>query len=743
MKNEILKLKKYLLLISIVFFLLPLSHLLYVYLYHDAELVPVKWWSISEWLIGNFPNLNPLRPQSGNNKYIVDLLYRSLLKYDISKDKIVSDIASCDISNLLYIECYLENNILWSDEKDITIEDIVATYKILQNTDTNPIIKSLLAETEITWENNIVTFKNKKSDINFLNVLFQPILQKNVIDEIWEDNLKWNFSTIDGIYSWRYKVINVSRDLTLWVTKFILEKNEHYQNNPVIIDKLILKLFATPNDLLRNKDSINIFNDKNNLIWESIPRFEVQQYHLHQYVWIFLNKDKIQDVSLRTFILNQINQENLLKILWEDNFKSIDSPYLTGTSRQPETKNKNLENIISKLGYYKKSKFLKDIEKAKNTYSDEVKITDKEEGETTPEKTILDFQKDSEFIILPEYVDKYNFITRNNVILKWVTPENTSEVHIGEQKIESFKANSRYFYFPLDKNMQEGENIYDIYFTINGEKKLFETITFLYHKDKDSLKEEEVLFVDKLINEEKEKEELRKKLEAIELADSKELDEKTNKINELDENLYYNKDLEEFSLNLVYILWEDELEKTAAYIKTSLESIGIHVKLSPIALNQLKQVMWKELSSPWEWKRYDMILAGINLWYFPFNLFPYLHSSQVKSGYNFSNIRKTSLDILLEELKWDTLPKTSIEPIQKKILQILEKEQILKTLYTPKIDILIDKNIKNTSLQEYIPNKSLRSEIFNNMYILDKKIINFENKSLKNFLIFIIEKLND
>jgi hypothetical protein len=47
-----------------------------------------------------------------------------------------------------------------------------------------------------------------------------------------------------------------------------------------------------------------------------------------------------------------------------------------------------------------------------------VKITDKEEGETTPEKTILDFQKDSEFIILPEYVDKYNFITRNNVILK-------------------------------------------------------------------------------------------------------------------------------------------------------------------------------------------------------------------------------------------------------------------------------------------------------------------------------------
>jgi hypothetical protein len=138
-----------------------------------------------------------------------------------------------------------------------------------------------------------------------------------------------------------------------------------------------------------------------------------------------------------------------------------------------------------------------------------------------------------------------------------------------------------------------------------------------------------------------------------------------------------------------------------------------------------------------------MILAGINLGYFPFNLFPYFHSSQVKNWYNFSNIRKTSLDILLEELKWDTLPRTRIEPIQKKVLEILEKEQVIKTLYTPKINILIDKNIKNTTLKQYLPNKSLRSEILSNMYILDKKIINFENKSLKDFLTFIIKKLND
>jgi hypothetical protein len=45
---------------------------------------------------------------------------------------------------------------------------------------------------------------------------------------------------------------------------------------------------------------------------------------------------------------------------------------------------------------------------------------DEESNETNTGtvKTIADFQEDSEFIILPEYVDKYNFITKSNVILK-------------------------------------------------------------------------------------------------------------------------------------------------------------------------------------------------------------------------------------------------------------------------------------------------------------------------------------
>ena len=744
MKNKILKLKKYLFLISIIFLVTSFSHLLYSYLYSDSELIAIKWGVISEWLIWDFPSLNPFKPLVWNNKYMVNLLYRSLLRYDINEKKIVSNIASCDISNLSYIECYLEDNIKWSNWENITTSDIISTYKILQNTDINPIIKSLLWETEIIEEDNIVIFKNEKIDINFLNVFFQPIVPKKVIDELWEEKLSWNFSSIDWIYSWKFKITNVSWDLALWITKFILEKNEFFYKNPLLIEQLIIKLFSSANNLLKNKDNINIFNDNENLIWDSVPRFENKKYSLPQYVWIFLNKDKLPDTDLRSFILNQINTSNLLNILWKENFIEVKNPFFSETNLDYDLKNKNFENILTKFWYYKKAKLIadatSDISNDIQIYSDEIKI---DESKIIKEDLNIDtYQEDSEYIISPDFVDKYNFITKDDILLKWVTPENTSEVYINDYKLTSFTANNRYFYYRLKtsyNSIKEWHNKYKIYFVINWEKKLFEEISFLYYLNYKELQEakKELLVnleTERLIEEQKLK--IQESQEAQESQENNSVEQisKTEQINELDEKFYYNENLEKYTLNLAFIDWDKQLYDTANYIERTLKEIWISINKIPIPLNQVKNFIEEE-------KTYDIILTWINLWYFSYNLFPYLHSSQVKNWYNFSKIRKTSLDIILEDLKWWVLSNKKIEELQEKIIEILQKEQILKTLYTPKINLLIDKKIKDVYLPNILPNKSLRGEIYNSSHIKEKKIININAKNFSWFLKYIISKL--
>jgi hypothetical protein len=118
------------------------------------------------------------------NKYIISILYRSLLKYDLKEKKIVSDLANCDISNLAYIECFLETNTYWSNNKPITVKDIGATYNILKTTNVNPIIKTLLADTTIEEKTNSIIFKSTKKNVNFLNIFFQPILNEELVNNL-------------------------------------------------------------------------------------------------------------------------------------------------------------------------------------------------------------------------------------------------------------------------------------------------------------------------------------------------------------------------------------------------------------------------------------------------------------------------------------------------------------------------------------------------------------------------------
>ncbi len=776
-QSKMIKLKKYLFLISIIFFVLTLSNLIYFYIYNDSKLIPIKWWTVSEWLIGNFPSLNPLKPLSWNNKYIVWLLYRNLLKFDLKENKIVWDLANCDISNLLHVECYLKDNIYWSDWQPITTEDVIATYEILKNTWVNKVISSLLEETEIKKENNTITFNNTKKDINFLNIFFQPILPKETIDSLSQDIIFWNFPTNWQIYSWDFKIWSISSDMTLWITKIFLDTNTpYYEWN---IAKLVINMFPNINSLLQNKETINIFNDDDNIIWDSIPRLENHKYILPQYFSLFINQNKIKDQNLRNYILEKINTDNLIKILWESKFEIVKNPYLTQTSTDSEVANKNFEKIIADLWYVKKSKIIENklpgiiktsswtststwmVKDSTWTTTPETKIEIKAETKveiSDSELSIDKFQKDSELIVKPTYVDKFNFITKDDVLLEWKAWANVSEVYVNDYKLTSFTKWDSMFYYRLKESywtIKAWENVYKIYFVINWEKILKEELNFLFYRNKATLETETKKYIRKLYEQEakqkageeendtqtisqeqqkqtelKQQEEEKTKLEA--LKNNQEL----QKLNDLDEKFYYNDKLEKFTLKLYYLSNQKDLEDTANFIKNSLLEIWINVETVSFNITDIKSILDDK-------DKYDMIITWVNLWFFDYNIFPYFHSSQAKNWYNFSNIKKTSLDILLEDLKsWLKNPE-EIEKTKEKILEILKKEQIVKTLYTPKLNLLIDKNIKNINIPEKLVNKSSRKDIFSTLNIKEEKIINFENKWVWDFFNFLKKKLNE
>jgi hypothetical protein len=99
------------------------------------------------------------------------------------------------------------------------------------------------------------------------------------------------------------------------------------------------------------------------------------------------------------------------------------------------------------------------------------------------------------------------------------------------------------------------------------------------------------------------------------------------------------------------------------------------------------------------------------------------------------------LDLLLEELKSNILNEEKVVELESKVLDILKEEQVIKTLYTPKDNLLVDKNLKIERAYERLPARYLRSYVLNYSYTKDEKIVNYENKSFVSFFKFIFRKL--
>lgn len=729
--QKLKKIKKYLFLISVAVFAVTLFHLIYVYLYDNAIIKPVKWWTVTEWLVWNFPSLNPIKNLSWNNQYVIWLLYRSLLRYDLEQWKIVWDIANCDISSLANIECYINETAKWSNWEKITAEDVYETYHLIRATNSNIILTSLLEDTIIEYKDDIIKFKNNKQDVNFLNVFFQPILAKSVIDNLSDESIFWNFPTTWWVYSWNFRISNVSSDTTIWVSKIVLEKNEHY--NKWNISKVTLNIFPDVNSFLKNKDSINIFNDNDNIVWSSMPRLASYRYILPQYIWLFINQNKVQNSDLRTFILNKINNTNLVDLLWKENFVTVNNPYLTETEINKEPHTKNFESIMNSLWYKKKSQLINNITNTWATIEDS----------NTDDKDILeddfsidDFQKDSSIIIKPSYVEKYNFVTKDDILLEWKVDEWTQEVWINEYKLSWYKAWDKTFFYRLKTSydsIKEWLNSYKIYFVINWEKVFKEEIFFMYYKNQNTLDEEKAKLEKTLYEEYKST-----KVEVISnrpwITLWEEEEKELEKLNKLDENIYYDKNWMPFTLKLYYSNTDKNIDTTANFILNSLKELWIEVELYPFELANVAKILSNK-------DEYDMILTWVNLWYFEFNIFPYFHSSQASAWYNFTNIKRTSLDLLLEELKSNIVHDEKVKELEEKVLDILKEEQVVKTLYTPKINLLVDKNLKVWKVYEKIPSKYLRSYILDSSYTKDEKEIDFANKSIFWFFSFIFKKL--
>ncbi len=294
--------KKYFLFLSAFFTIIISSHLVFLYLSEDSIRSPEEGGTINIGLVGAVPNLNPaLYGTDPIGDYLLRFTSRSLLHYNIETKQMEGDIANCNLGkNFSEIKCYVKNEAKWSDGTLVTKEDILATYDLLQKTDTNKLAKKVLGGITIDDQGEYIQFSGK-ADVLVLDLLLYPIIQKDVVAKVKDGTFSINENPTAGLYIFEKR----EGDDKTNSEKVSFVRNEKNTDDQTYIQKYAFRFFRDKNSLIANKDSLNIVFPDSSIDSLSSPRFNEYRFILPEYISLFLNAEKVGP-ELREFLLGSL-----------------------------------------------------------------------------------------------------------------------------------------------------------------------------------------------------------------------------------------------------------------------------------------------------------------------------------------------------------------------------------------------------------------------------------------------------
>lgn len=219
-------------------------------------LQPVPGGIYREGVLGTFTNANPLYATTSADTTVSRLVFSGLLTYD-KNNKLVGDLAESydvDAKGSTYT-LKLRPNLTWHDGKPLTSADVLFTYQLIQNPDTqSPLQTSWQGITVTAPDPQTVVFKLPSSLASFPYNLTNGIVPKHILDKISPVDLRSSeFNTMNpvgaGPYAWQAIEV-IGRDPGRSQEQIALKPFENYHHGKPKLDEFIVNAFASEESLV-------------------------------------------------------------------------------------------------------------------------------------------------------------------------------------------------------------------------------------------------------------------------------------------------------------------------------------------------------------------------------------------------------------------------------------------------------------------------------------------------------------
>lgn len=340
-----------------------MKNLVYIFFIHTLLFASTLNLSISS----NPSRINPILATDSASSEIADWIFNGLFKYD--KDgNVVEDLAqSYSFENNTTLIISLKKNILWHDGKKLSADDVIFTYKTINNPKIyTPISQSFKTIKSVeALDRYTLKIVYKKPYFKALEIWMVGILPKHLLEN--EKNLmtsSFNKKPI-GTGPYKLKELKTSQDI-------VLEVNKNYFGKVPTIEKILYKFVpdsTTSFYMLKQKQldiggltpiqidrQIDAKFKKNFNIYEK-PSFS------YTYLGFNLQSKKFKNKKIREAISLAVNKKEMIDILFFGHASLCNGPFLPGTFafnkdvKEVPQNLKKAKEILRRLGYGKKNRF--------------------------------------------------------------------------------------------------------------------------------------------------------------------------------------------------------------------------------------------------------------------------------------------------------------------------------------------------------------------------------------------------
>ena len=222
---------------------------------HYLAPAPVDGGVIVEGIEGTFTNGNPLYANSVVDSSVAKLVFSSLMTYD-SKGELTGDLAkSWEMSNngqVFVIK--LKPNTGWHDGQKLTANDVVYTYKTIQNPDAkSPLYGGWKGVKVEKVDSNTVKFTLPSPYPPFLNLLTNGIVPEHILSKKPVSSLRGDqYNTTSLVGSGPFKFESAIGKSNQSGKEISLAANKNYYNGPPKLEGFSIKTYNDQNKLIKD-----------------------------------------------------------------------------------------------------------------------------------------------------------------------------------------------------------------------------------------------------------------------------------------------------------------------------------------------------------------------------------------------------------------------------------------------------------------------------------------------------------